>query len=234
MSRVNGTEKKKAKPLSRKQINAIETKQKLFKTAVKLFSKFGYDKVTVDSITQKTGVSKGTFYTYFNSKESILVEQFKLIDNHYDDVLSSMPEDASATELLVTLLTAMADYCVNVTGIDILKIIYMSQISNSATIRILNNKNRGLYRHLYAIIRKGVEAGEFHLIHDEDTVVEWITRCARGMIYDWCLYGGEIDLVKEAVKYFGTISYLLKAQHPEYKEVEVDMEKIIKIGHKSP
>ena len=37
-----------------------------------LFSKNGYDQTTVNAIIEKLGVSKGTFYHYFTSKEDIL------------------------------------------------------------------------------------------------------------------------------------------------------------------
>ncbi len=64
------------KRITQRALNALDTKKRIQKTALSLFPKYGYDNVTVDEITKKAGVSKGTFYTHFETKESVLVEQF--------------------------------------------------------------------------------------------------------------------------------------------------------------
>lgn len=47
-------------------------KNEIIDVAKKLFINQGYDNTTVDSIVNEVGVAKGTFYYYFNSKESII------------------------------------------------------------------------------------------------------------------------------------------------------------------
>ena len=49
-----------------------ERKAEMVAAAWSLFSKNGYDQTTVNAIIEKLGVSKGTFYHYFTSKEDIL------------------------------------------------------------------------------------------------------------------------------------------------------------------
>lgn len=197
--------------LTKRTLGALATKEKIFKIALMMFSKYGYENVTINAITKKAGVSKGTFYTHFISKESVLVEQFKMIDNHYDEELEKLSADSKASEELMCIMNSMADYCANKVGIDFLKIVYMSQISSGVTVKILNNKDRKLYKHLYDIVNKGLDNGEFKVSSKSiDEIVEWIMRSARGMIYDWCLYDGEIDLVREAKDYFSAIVKILK------------------------
>ena len=49
-----------------------ERKSEMVAAAWNLFSENGYDQTTVNAIIEKLGVSKGTFYHYFTSKEDIL------------------------------------------------------------------------------------------------------------------------------------------------------------------
>ncbi len=49
-----------------------ERKNELLNTAQELFFTQGYEQITIETIIQKVGVSKGTFYYYFKSKEDLL------------------------------------------------------------------------------------------------------------------------------------------------------------------
>ena len=49
-----------------------ERKAEMVAAAWRLFSENGYDQTTVNAIIESLGVSKGTFYHYFTSKEDIL------------------------------------------------------------------------------------------------------------------------------------------------------------------
>jgi len=194
---------KKDRQPTQREINALETKRTLFNTALKMFSNYGYENVTVDEITSHAGVSKGTFYNHFASKESVLMEQFKEIDHHYDEVLGELPANASAKDKIIAFSDTMTHYCAEVCGIEFMKIVYASQISNSRTIKILNNKDRRLYYHLDDIVVTGRNNGEFKCRASDEYLLEMLARTARGIIYDWCLYGGdEFDLVEEGRKNF--------------------------------
>lgn len=58
-----------------------DRKRKIVDNAARLFAAKGYHGTTVDEIVQATGIAKGTFYLYFESKEDLLVEVIKnLID----------------------------------------------------------------------------------------------------------------------------------------------------------
>lgn len=48
------------------------TKKKILAASEELFMKKSISKVTVNEITEKAGVAKGTFYLYFDSKETLV------------------------------------------------------------------------------------------------------------------------------------------------------------------
>jgi AcrR family transcriptional regulator len=49
-----------------------DTREKIFKSAIRLFSERGLNNVTVEQITDDADVGKGTFFNYFHSKEAVL------------------------------------------------------------------------------------------------------------------------------------------------------------------
>ena len=46
----------------------------ILEKAFELFRKNGYTDTKVEDITKKLGISKGSFYTYFKTKEELLCE----------------------------------------------------------------------------------------------------------------------------------------------------------------
>lgn len=58
--------------LSRRERKKDETRRRIFKAAVKLFRDKGFGETTVDDITEKADVGKGTFFNYFPRKEAVL------------------------------------------------------------------------------------------------------------------------------------------------------------------
>ncbi len=56
----------------RRERRAAETRLRLFRCALQLFSERGFSNVTVEDITEAADVGKGTFFNYFDSKEHVL------------------------------------------------------------------------------------------------------------------------------------------------------------------
>ena len=50
----------------------LETRERLFRAAMKLFAERGFFETTVEDITDAADVGKGTFFNYFPSKEHVL------------------------------------------------------------------------------------------------------------------------------------------------------------------
>ena len=60
--------------MTKRQKNALETRQKIYETACSLIEEKGFANVSVEDITDACGVAKGTFYVYFKRKEDIVFE----------------------------------------------------------------------------------------------------------------------------------------------------------------
>ncbi len=58
--------------LTRRERKKEETRSRIFRAAITLFRDRGFEATTVDDITEKADVAKGTFFNYFPRKESVL------------------------------------------------------------------------------------------------------------------------------------------------------------------
>jgi AcrR family transcriptional regulator len=56
----------------RRERRAAETRLRLFRCALQLFSERGFPNVTVEDITEAADVGKGTFFNYFESKDYVI------------------------------------------------------------------------------------------------------------------------------------------------------------------
>lgn len=58
--------------LSRRERKKEETRRRIFEVAIALFRERGFEATTVDEITERADVGRGTFFNYFPRKEAVL------------------------------------------------------------------------------------------------------------------------------------------------------------------
>jgi AcrR family transcriptional regulator len=62
-----------------------EVKDRIFRAAIELFKEQGYENTSIEQITKKANVSKGTFFTHFPSKNSIFSAVGKILLNYMEE-----------------------------------------------------------------------------------------------------------------------------------------------------
>ena len=83
------------------------TRESILRVAVELFSKSGFDRPTIDLISAKAGVGKGTVYNYFATKEDILVA---FMAEQEARVQARVGEFAERDEPLARILSRLVRY----------------------------------------------------------------------------------------------------------------------------
>ncbi|EFC93918.1 transcriptional regulator, TetR family [Methanobrevibacter smithii DSM 2374] len=74
-----------------------QTKDKIFDTALDLFSKKGYDSVSVRTIASEVGIKESSIYNHYSSKKDILIS----ILNYFEEYFKGNPlDDESIRKLL--------------------------------------------------------------------------------------------------------------------------------------
>lgn len=83
---------RKSRPVSdRRARKAAMLRQRLIDCALAQFEKSGFTRASIDSITEAADVGKGTFYNYFDSKESLLAAWGRELLREADKDLADAP-----------------------------------------------------------------------------------------------------------------------------------------------
>jgi transcriptional regulator, tetR family len=86
--------------LERKKSVKSQKRKKIVDKAWELFAKNGYEETKVEDITKELGVSKGSFYTYFATKDELLYEILGKIKKEIIDTLETIDTNQVPEKIL--------------------------------------------------------------------------------------------------------------------------------------
>lgn len=187
----------KKKGISKKE-SAMLTKRKIFDSADYLFSKYGFKNVSVDSIVERAGVAKGSFYVHFKSKNALIISflnnYVSSLDTEYRAFYEAFPEDSKSSDILLALVEKITDININKVGYESIRLIYEVHIEKSVDTSALLDYNRDLYTIFVQIINRGINRNEFQLTIPADRLAKHFVLILRGYIYEWCIRYPDFDL----------------------------------------
>ena len=152
-------------PEKRKKVKENK-KNTILKAARKLFFDRGFKSVTVDSIAAKAGVSKGSIYLYFDSKEEIYA-QVLITDNIElnKNIKIFSTKEAPATELLLEFSQIYINYFLEHNELFRILMTFMLQteqmnLTQEQNTELIRTTNENI-KVISTIIQKGMDSGEF-------------------------------------------------------------------------
>ncbi|MBR3561644.1 MAG: TetR/AcrR family transcriptional regulator [Oscillospiraceae bacterium] len=173
--------------------NSRNTKARIVNAAWKLFYEQGYEDTTVEDIIFESETSKGSFYHYFDGKDALLSSLSMLFDEQYELLMERPDLPENSIDLLQYLNRSLFETIENTVSIDLLSRLFSSQLVTHGE-RHLLDRSRTYYKLLRRVISEGQRKGEIR----EDFTVGEVSRAyamfERGLMYDWCLSGGEYSL----------------------------------------
>lgn len=192
------TESEKLPKLTKRKVQAGETREKIYNTAFRLITERGFDNITVDEICSESGVAKGSFYHYFKSKDDIVIETYKIIDQKYSDEIEQLPASMNSFDKILATVGFQAKYA-DMKGVDFVRQIYKSQLESGTDFFI--SEERPYFKILKKIIDDGIKKNEIKDTYSSVEITRWILSFSRGITYDWCLHNGnyKIEEVMERV-----------------------------------
>lgn len=189
--------------LTNRKKQAIETRNKIYNTALDLMDSHGFENITVEDICQKSGVAVGSFYHYFKSKNDIFFEIHKRGDEYFEKTVSPELTGDNALDLIDKYFSFYAKYNL-LTGLDVVKQLYST--NNKQFIA----KGRYLHRLFRGIIEKGKSNGEINNEYETSYIVDFFITAARGIVFDWCLHEGGYDLEDRIKDYIAKLILIFK------------------------
>lgn len=190
------------KKIKVRQAQAIETKKRILDTAREMIQEKGIDSITIRAIGKKAGVSVGSFYYYFKSKNDILLDIFHDADDYFSESLNKL-SSMHAADQIVEFYKHYAKYPY-IADVDYAKKFYHTE--NKSFI----NKDRAVYQILASIIREGQDKNEIIQTITAEQIVDYLFIAARGLVFDWCLYDGSYNLERAMVDYFTRLVPIFK------------------------
>lgn len=92
----------------------MSKKKKIVDKAWELFAKNGYKETKVEDITKDLGISKGSFYTYFATKDELLYEVLGKIKKEINRNLENINVNQVPEKVLEDYVKAKMNYVVKI------------------------------------------------------------------------------------------------------------------------
>ncbi len=167
--------------MNKRQESADRTRRAIVDAAQRLISERGIDSINIEDITKDAGVSKGSFYTYFEHKEDILDE---VAYPKFDSILSKARTSGDIWECLASFLMDSIEY-ISETGVRMCQG-WMGRIVDP-------DDSNGVRKMDYDRSAIASILSE----EEDDPKVIWIIREYYGIVMCWAVSDGRTDPVKE-------------------------------------
>ena len=191
---------------NRTKEQGAETKKLLFACADKLFLQNDYKDVSVEAITRMAGVTKGTFYVHFESKDALYAELFsgyvERLDTRYRAFLDNLSSGVSTRETVLTFVEEIIDLMVAQIGYDRLKTVYRLQLAGTINTESVTGYERKIYPFFQEILERGIQRGEFNTVLSPEAMSRHFVMAIRGLTYEWCIRYPHFDFKQEALAHF--------------------------------
>jgi TetR/AcrR family fatty acid metabolism transcriptional regulator len=188
-----GMEEKKP---TRRKIQADSTRKKLYDISIAFMEKKGLANTTIAEISRKAGVSVGTFYNYFTSKDDIYVDIFKKADDYFHQKVAKYFEDSNmnAGDQIVQYFRFYARYNQR-RGLANITHLY------NAMSRFFAVKGRYMQELLKEIIKRGQAKAELVSDINPEDITEYLFIASRGVVFDWCVHKAKYNLEQNMTAY---------------------------------
>ncbi|WP_134911244.1 TetR/AcrR family transcriptional regulator [Paenibacillus sp. IHB B 3084] len=191
------------KQLNGRKLQSLQTKKNIYNSTLELMHEKSLEKIKIEDICRKAGVSVGSFYNHFKTKSDILVEMYAQADGYFELKFKNELPSESIMQDLIQYFEVYAEYNQNV-GLETVKQLYTSNN------KLFITKGRGMQSILQQIIERGQAVGELDQSMTSEEITDYLFIAARGVMYNWCLHDGDSDLIVNMRKYMSRLITIFK------------------------
>jgi len=159
-------------------------RERILDAALKCFSRRGFHQTTTADIVRESGVSQGTLYLYFKSKDDLIAA---LADNRHqgEAVLNALAEHEDPLASIFALLALYAERLSDRAQTDVLRVGLQGWAEALCNERVRAGVLQGLSRAraaLVRVIRRGQKAGAFRHDLTADALARVLIALFQGFV----------------------------------------------------
>ena len=176
--------------LSKQQLKSKETKAKIFRAAKHILQKHGYEALSIKYICEEAGVSNGSFYHHFKTKDDLLsyyIEEQPNINPDLLDIPKSADEVKSA---IVYVYLNYVHYCQEL-GVEFMANYYTPK--NQSLNPLIRTERPYPIVTVHNYLQKCIGAGIISPNQDIEDITTDIRMIVIGNVFEWCLKEGNAD-----------------------------------------
>ena len=176
--------------LSKQQRKSKETKERIFQAAKRILQKSGYEELSIKNICEEAGVSNGSFYHHFKTKDDLLsyyIEDQPSID---PDRLELPKNKEDAKETIIHVYLNYVKYCKEL-GVEFMAGYYTPH--NQALNPTIRTERPYPIVTVQHYLERALEANAIQLNLKIEEITTDIRMIVIGNVFEWCLREGNAD-----------------------------------------
>jgi len=150
-----------------------ERKSQILNAAEDVFTQKGFEEARMDDIAEETGLSKGTLYLYFKSKDDLIIAILDRMFQREFRQLENLDQDAaSATEAIWKITDLLTKEILGL--LRLIPIVYQFlalAFRNKYVQKALKKYINRYLDILIPIIQRGIDSGEFRQVNAREVAV---------------------------------------------------------------
>ena len=173
----------------KRQLQAEQTKDKLFYAADALLAEKDYEDITIRDIISKADVSIGTFYHYFKTKLDVFYETYRLADHYFMEVVAPQLTQPTVREQILAFFDYYAHYSSDQTQPRLVYLLY-----NARNPHFNRDPHHGMTGVLIAVVQRGLDSGQIRSTDTAEQIATFLMVASRGLVYNWVTMDRSYDL----------------------------------------
>ena len=174
----------------KQQLKSKETKERIFQAAIRILQRNGYENLSIKNICEEAGVSNGSFYHHFKTKDDLLSYYIEAQPTMNPELLALPSGKDAAKEAIVEVYLNYATYCKEL-GVDFVAGYYTPH--NQALNPDIRTERPYPIVTVQQYLEKAVLTGAIDLKLSIAEVVTDIRMLVIGNAFEWAMRKGEVD-----------------------------------------
>lgn len=173
----------------------IEKRKQIIEATKSIMDEIGFENVTVRGICKAANISIGTFYHYFNDKGDIIIQLYTSVDEYLSEIEIEKLSDEDELKNIITFSEEYGRFVAD-SGLSVAKQIFGAAI-NTESDQIYRSIERDINRIIFNIIKRAKEKDQINTDFSIEEISNMILINIRGIVFDWCKFRGQYDLVEQ-------------------------------------